>query len=193
MRTGKRSRDWWRTAKPSNLERGKNQLAKLGWMRIERALACLFILGFTGFLQGKDLTMELNEYWARVSQAVKTGDLEAYRATCHSDGVLVSGKGAKSELLSQALVRWGKEFADTKAGKMKAQVEFRFSERIKGKDTAHETGIFLYSSKRKGEEWKKDYVHFEALLVKKNGKWKILMEFQKSAASEAEWSALSVP
>jgi len=162
-------------------------------MRIERALACLFILSFTGFLQGKDLTMELDEYWARVSHAVKTGDLEAYRATCHSDGVLVSGKGAKSELLSQALVRWGKEFADTKAGKMKAQVEFRFSGRITGKNTAHETGIFLYLSKRKGEEWKKDYVHFEALLVKKNGKWKILMEFQKSAASEAEWSALSVP
>ena len=160
-------------------------------MRIERVLACLFVLGLTSCLQAKDLTMELDEYWARVSHAVKTGDLEAYRATCHSDGVLVSGKGAKSELLSQALIRWGKEFADTKAGKMKAQVEFRFSERITGKDTAHETGIFLYSSKKKGEEWKRDYVHFEALLVKKNGKWKILMEFQKSSATPKEWSLLT--
>jgi hypothetical protein len=177
--------------KPSNLETEKSKLAKFYWMRFERPLACLFILGLTSFLQGKDLTMELDEYWVRVSQAVKTGDLEAYRATCHTDGVLVSGKAKKSELLSQALVRWGKEFADTRAGKMKAQVEFRFSERITGKDTAHETGIFLYSSKRKGEEWKKDYVHFEALLVKKNGKWKILMEFQKSSAIEKEWASLA--
>jgi hypothetical protein len=136
------------------------------------------------------LIRELDQYWARVSQAVKTGDLKAYRATCHSDGVLVSGKGGKSELLSQALVRWSKEFADTKAGKMKAQVEFRFSQRITGKDTAHETGIFLYSSQKKGEEWKQEYVHFEALLVKKKGQWKILMEFQKSAASQREWSMM---
>jgi len=160
-------------------------------MRIQRLLVCFLLFVFSSILQAQDLAAELDGYWLRVSQAVKTGDLEAYRATCHTDGVLVSGKNAKSELLSQALIRWGKEFADTKAGKMKARVEFRFSKRIRGKDTAHETGIFLYSSQRVGEEWKRDYVHFEALLVKKKGKWKILMEFQKSLATEAEWSSLA--
>ncbi len=161
-------------------------------MRIQRVLASLLFLVLGTILHAQDLAAELDEYWLRVSQAVKAGDLEAYRATCHPDGVLVSGKNAKSELLSQALIRWGKEFADTKAGKMKARVEFRFSKRIIGKDTAHETGIFLYSSQRVGEEWKRDYVHFEALLVKKNGKWKILMEFQKSPATEDEWSSLAL-
>lgn len=160
-------------------------------MRIQRVLASLLFPVLGTILQAQDLAAELDEYWARVSKAVKIGDLEAYRATCHPDGVLVSGKSAKSELLSQSLVRWGKEFADTKAGKMKARVEFRFSKRIRGKDTAHETGIFLYSSQREGEEWKRDYVHFEALLIKRKGKWKILMEFQKSLATEEEWSSLA--
>ncbi len=160
-------------------------------MKIRRVLTSLLFLVFGSILQAQDLVAELDEYWLRVSQAVKAGDLEAYRATCHPDGVLVSGKSAKSELLSQSLVRWGKEFADTKAGKMKARVEFRFSKRIRGKDTAHETGIFLYSSQREGEEWKRDYVHFEALLIKRKGKWKILMEFQKSLATEEEWSSLA--
>ena len=160
-------------------------------MRIQRVLVSLLFPVLGTILQAQDLAVELDEYWARVSKAVKTGDLEAYRATCHPDGVLVSGKSAKSELLSQALIRWGKEFADTKAGKMKARVDFRFSKRIRGKDTAHETGIFLYSSQRVGEEWKRDYVHFEALLVKKKGEWKILMEFQKSLATKAEWSSLA--
>ena len=162
-------------------------------MRVEKlALATLFFLApvLNGILKAGDTVGELDEYWNQVSQAVRTGDLEAYRATCHPDGVLISGKAKKSELLSQALIRWGSEFADTKAGKMKASVEFRFSRRIKGKDTAHETGIFLCSSKNKGEEWKKDYVHFEALLVKKGGDWKILMEFQKSSATEKEWDSL---
>ena len=155
--------------------------------------ASLFLFTFFlgGILLAGDTVGELDEYWNRVSKAVRTGDLEAYRATCHQDGVLISGKAKKSELLSQALIRWGKEFADTKAGKMQADVKFRFSERIVGKDTAHERGIFLYSSKKKGEEWKKDYVHFEALLVKKNGEWKILMEFQKSSATQKEWESMS--
>ena len=155
--------------------------------------ASLFLFPFFlgGILLAGDTVGELDEYWNRVSKAVRTGDLEAYRATCHQDGVLISGKAKKSELLSQALIRWGKEFADTKAGKMQADVKFRFSERIVGKDTAHERGIFLYSSKKKGEEWKKDYVHFEALLVKKNGEWKILMEFQKSSATQKEWESMA--
>ena len=155
--------------------------------------ASLFLFTFFlgGILLAGDTVGELDEYWNRVSNAVRTGNLEAYRATCHQDGVLISGKAKKSELLSQALIRWGKEFADTKAGKMQADVKFRFSERIVGKDTAHERGIFLYSSKKKGEEWKKDYVHFEALLVKKNGEWKILMEFQKSSATQKEWESMA--
>ena len=33
----------------------------------------------------------LDAYWEKVSQAVKTGDFEAYKSTCHSLGVLVSG------------------------------------------------------------------------------------------------------
>ena len=162
-------------------------------MKLEKLafLCMLFGMASDGHLNAQGTAKELDEYWNRVSKAVRTGNLEAYRATCHPDGVLVSGKGQKSELLSNALIRWGKEFADTKAGKMQASVEFRFSRRIQGKDTAHETGIFLYSSRKKGEEWKREYVHFEALLVKKGGDWKILMEFQKSSASQREWSALA--
>ena len=155
--------------------------------------ASLFLFTFFlgGILLAGDTVGELDEYWKRVSKAVRTGNLEAYRATCHQDGVLISGKAKKSELLSQALIRWGKEFAATKAGKMQAEVKLRFSERITGKDTAHEKGIFLYSSKKKGEEWKKEYVHFEALLVKKGGDWKILMEFQKFSATQKEWESLA--
>ena len=161
-------------------------------VRMISLIRLALVYSFFGcLLLGSGKHAELDQYWAKVSEAVRTGDVEAYRATCHPDGVLVSGGQSESELLSQALLRWSKEFADTRAGKMEARVEFRFGDRILGKDTAHETGIFLYSSRRKGEEWKKAYVHFEALLVKRKGKWLILMEFQKSVASEKEWKALS--
>ena len=73
---------------------------------------------------------------------------------------------------------------------MKASVEFRFSQRLGDHTTAHETGIFLYTSQAPGEEPKKEYVHFEGLLTKKPDGWKILMEYQKSSATEAEWDQL---
>ena len=133
----------------------------------------------------------LDAYWEKVSQAVKTGDFEAYKSTCHSLGVLVSGSKKTSYPLAKALARWKKEFDDTKAGKMKASVEFRFSQRLNDDTTAHETGMFLYSSTGADGEPKPEYIHFEALLLKEKDGWKIVMEYQKSKGTKAEWEALA--
>jgi len=133
---------------------------------------------------------ELDAYWAEVSRAVGEGDFEGYKATCHEDGVLVSGSRKNSQPLSEALARWNKDFVATKAGKVKANVEFRFSQRFGDGTTAHETGIFHYRAVDSEGKSKDRYIHFEGLLVKKNGKWKILMEYQKSKATLEEWKAL---
>ena len=134
---------------------------------------------------------ELNDYWAEVSRSVREGDFQGYKATCHKEGVLVSGTNNSSYPLSDALARWKKDFTATKEGKMKASVEFRFSKRISDPTTAHETGIFLYSNGDSGEKPKKEYIHFQALLVKTKGGWKIMMEYQKSKASQVEWNKLA--
>ena len=133
---------------------------------------------------------ELDAYWAVVSRAVNEGDFEAYTATCHPEGVLVSGSKRMSQPLATALARWKQDFIDTRTGKVKASVEFRLSDRVGDATTAHETGIFLYTSQAPGGPIKKEYIHLEALLVKKQNEWKILMENQKGPATEAEWDAL---
>jgi hypothetical protein len=133
---------------------------------------------------------ELDRYWAEVSRAVKEGDFEAYRATCHAEGVLVSGGKGTSQPLADALARWQQEFIDTREGKLEASVEFRLSRRLGDATTAHESGIFRYRSRPAGGEAKQEYVHFEGLLVKRQDGWKILMEYQKGPATEAEWQAL---
>ena len=135
---------------------------------------------------------ELNNYWAEVSRSVREGDFQGYKATCHKEGVLVSGTNNSSYPLSDALARWEKDFTATKEGKIKASVEFRFSKRISDSSTAHETGIFLYSSGDFGEKPKNEYIHFQALLVKRKEGWKIVMEYQKSKASQVEWNELAV-
>ena len=134
---------------------------------------------------------QVDAYWATVSRAVPEGDFAGYKATCHEDGVLVAGTQQKSYPLTEALAGWKKEFDDTREGKRTSNVEFRFSQRILNANTAHETGIFLYTAVDGEGKQIAEYVHLEALLVKKNQQWKILMEYQKSKATQAEWDALA--
>ncbi|MBI1375854.1 MAG: hypothetical protein GC159_24360 [Phycisphaera sp.] len=134
---------------------------------------------------------ELDAFWAEVSRAVNTGDFAAYKATCHDDGVLVSGIRRSTQPLSVALARWKKEFDATKAGTMRASVEFRFAQRFNDATTAHETGIFLYKQVDTLKHTDiAEYIHFESLLVKRDGRWQTMMEYQKSKATPEEWDAL---
>lgn len=132
----------------------------------------------------------LNSFWAEVSRTVRMGDFEGYSATCHQEGVLVSGSAKTSVSLNDALVAWKPGFVDTKSGKIKANVAFRFSQRIGNESTAHETGIFHYTSMDSTGAGRDSYIHLEALLVNQDSGWKILMEYQKSEATKEEWDAL---
>ena len=152
-------------------------------------LIILFAAPFAAAADDAARLAELDRFWEGVSRSVKDGDFEGYKAACHPEGVLVTEKGKTSYPLSKALERWKPGFEDTKAGRAKASVEFRFSQRLGDGTTAHETGIFVYSFTDAQGQAKKDYVRFEALLVKRDG-WKILMEYQQTSATPAEWEAL---
>lgn len=133
---------------------------------------------------------ELDAYWTEVSRAVNEGDFDAYKATCHGDAVLVSESKRMSQPLAVALARWSNDFANTRDGKISSKVEFRFSKRFGDATTAHETGIFRFTAQKNGEEPTIEYINLEALLVKRGGTWKILMENQTGPATPKEWDAL---
>ena len=133
---------------------------------------------------------QLDAYWAEVSRAVAAGDFAGYAATCDAEGVLVSGVKKTCTPLAEALKRWRKDFEATKSGEMKASVQFKFSQRLNDGTTAHETGIFLYTATGADGNETRAYVHFEALLLKREDGWKIVMEYQKSNATQAEFDAL---
>ncbi len=134
-----------------------------------------------------DVKKELDAYWAEVARAVETGDFDAYKATCHPEAVLVSGTKKVSYPLSDALVRWKKEFDDTKSGDRKSSAKFVFPDRFHDESTAHETGMLLYEFSTKDGKAGKEYIFLEALLVKREGKWLIMMEYQKAPGTEQDW------
>ncbi|PIB39142.1 hypothetical protein [Maribacter sp. 4G9] len=136
---------------------------------------------------------ELDTFWTEVSRTVKEGDFEGYKATYHEDAVVVftTRENKSSISITKALSNWMQDFIDTKAGKTKNTVEFRFSQRVGNENTAHETGIFSFQSNDgSGKTAPKQFVHFEALLVKKGTGWLMVMEYQKSRATEEEWALL---
>ncbi len=136
---------------------------------------------------------ELDQYWKEVSRTVREGDFEGYKATYHKDAVCVFTTGEKkyTNPIDVQLALWKPGFADTKAGKNQDRVEFRFSQRVGDSTSAHETGIFYFTAvDQDGKVLSKRGVHFEMLLVKRNGVWLSLMEYQKTKATQEEWDAL---
>jgi hypothetical protein len=136
----------------------------------------------------QDRTAELDAFWAELSRTVAEGDFEGYASTYHPDAILVSGPSETSYPISQALDGWKQGFLDTKAGVMEASVEFRFTKRLSDATTAHETGMFHYQTVDGEGNRSGQVFHFEALLIKKDG-WKMMMEYQKSVATQEEWEA----
>jgi hypothetical protein len=130
----------------------------------------------------------LDAFWAEIARTVTEGDFAAYSASYHADAILVSGIARTSQPVSLALAGWEQGFIDTRDGKKVVSLEFRFTQRFNDATTAHETGIFHYSTSGADGERENTYIHFEALLVKQ-GAWKTMMEYQKSSATAEEWDA----
>ncbi|MBT8477396.1 MAG: nuclear transport factor 2 family protein, partial [Gemmatimonadetes bacterium] len=122
------------------------------------------------------------------SRTVAEGDFDGYARLYHPDAVLVAG-GSGSLPIEKALAGWKQGFDDTRDGKAEAGVDFRLSIRVNDETTAHETGIFRYTLESADAEAVVALVHFEALLVKKDGRWLMVMEYQKEPATDAEWDA----
>lgn len=139
---------------------------------------------------GSTVLSEIDAYWAEVSRAVRDGDFEAYAATTHPHGIIISGSKQTSYPLSIALARWKSDFEKTRSGQVTSTVEFRFSHRYRDTDTSHESGIFRYTSQPQNGEPVTDYIDFEALLTRQDGRWQMLMEYQKGPASREQWDAL---
>lgn len=154
-------------------------------------LLLMFTSGLLYAQEAKTITeskSELDVFWAEMSRSVIEGDFANLTAAYHPDAVLVSGFKEASYPVSKAFDEWKQGLLDTKMGKMKASVSFRFTQRLHDENTAHETGIYHYISNPEQGQPRDDYVHFEMLLVKRNG-WKLLMEYQKGPATEEEWDA----
>ncbi|MBK98628.1 MAG: hypothetical protein CL672_07540 [Balneola sp.] len=133
---------------------------------------------------------ELNAFWIEAERQVKEGDFEAYSTSFHQDAILINGISKNSIPIKEALDGWEKGFEDTRQKQMETNIEFRFTETILGTSSAYQKGIFLYTSEYVEQSPVSVFIHFEVLLTKSYGIWKILMEYQKEYATQEDWNRL---
>ncbi|WP_156115806.1 hypothetical protein [Colwellia psychrerythraea] len=150
----------------------------------------LFLLCINSALADDKTIVELDATWAEMSRIVAEGDFSGLKAAYHPDAIFVSGSAKTSYSMDKAFLRWQQDFADTKAGKILAQVDFRLSSRMHNQNSAHETGMYHYFSIDEAGKRNDYYVQLEALFVKKSGKWLMMMEFQKSSSTKMQWDLL---
>lgn len=172
-----------------------NQQLSVGghWsLAIVLTLFVVSLLPMTVLAQGAtvDVSQELDAYWEELSRTVDMGDFEGYKALYHADAVMVNEISGSTYPIGEAFAGWKAGFDDTKAGNMDAEVTFRFSNRFIDGTTAFETGIFRYVAHPEGGEPSVSLIHFDALTIKQNGSWVMMMERQISIATQQEWDAL---
>ena len=102
----------------------------------------------------------------------------------------IQSTSSENVSLVLATFEFGEDMEDAKRDGASASVSFRFTSRQDDGKTAFESGMFKYTVTASSGAETSYRVPFEALLVKKNGKWLILMERQLEAADEAAWAAL---
>jgi ketosteroid isomerase-like protein len=126
--------------------------------------------------------------WSIISEAVAANDCEKMASVYHPDAVLVSTAG--SIAVAAQLVTWGQGMEKITTEGRRASVSFRFSSRQGDPTTAFERGIFRYAETDAAGVEEPRFVYLEALFVKKEGRWLMVMERQLEAADEGAWDAL---
>ena len=134
---------------------------------------------------------ELDRSWISMKRSIKNGDFRKFKTMYHRDAIMVNGIKDSTYSIRNAFDGWEQGFKDTRAGAIDADLELKFSRRIFDNYTAHETGIFHYYTINESGEITDSFIHFEALWIKKQNKWFMIMENQISRASKSEWDSFN--
>ena len=129
------------------------------------------------------------QVWTAISTTVVEHDIAGMAATYHAEAVLVTPQGTMP--IARALAGWGQSMEAMKRTGSRASVAFRFALRQDGAETAFESGMFNYAVTDSAGATTRYIIPFEALLVRKDTRWLVVMERQFAAADEAAWNAMA--
>lgn len=150
----------------------------------------------TAHAQADAVAAQIDEYWTEVARTVAEGDLEGYWANFHPDAVGVGRDTSgtlRTRLIAEQYERSIAGTAEVRAGRVWRRIEFRLASRLHDSATAHVVGLSHFRRTAEGDPPVDRYDGVDSYLVRRNGRWVMLLNFQAGPATKAEWDALDSP
>ena len=155
-----------------------------------KLLLLLFLFFFQELNSQPNEELEIDRVWSELVLSVKKGDFSKYKTFYHEDAVLISQANQTTATIKDAFVRWEEGFRQTRSGKIKTNLEVRFKKRLADKKTFFEEGMLKYWTTDCEGNDNISYLEFEAVWIKRDKEWLMIMENQKSFSDEIEWNKL---
>lgn len=133
-----------------------------------------------------------NDVWIPFSKAYAEMKAEPYLALHSKSLIRVLGDLHYVEPVDSFTKNMKGMFENLTKQKAKVSINFRFTERITGSDSASERGVYEFLITSPAGRTDKIYSRFHTFLKKEAGKWKIVMDYdsgEKGAVTEATYKA----
>jgi hypothetical protein len=133
-----------------------------------------------------------NDVWIPFSKAYADMKVEPYIALHSKSLIRILGDLRYVEPYDSFTKNMKVMFENLTKEKAKLSINFRFTERITGVDTASERGIYEFIITNSAGKQNKIYSRFHTFMKKEGGKWKIVMDYdnsEKGLANEASYKA----
>jgi hypothetical protein len=154
-------------------------------------LACLVGSTLPAAAQTDSVAVELDAFWRGVERSVTEWSVAAQRATYHPDAIGVAGDAEeyRTSLIHADFAARQADTAQMNTSPLNPGLEFRITSRVHDAVTSHEVGMYRFSADTPAGR-RVHYGAVDSYLVKKDGRWLILVEIQRREdLTEAEWQA----
>jgi len=133
-----------------------------------------------------------NDVWIPFSKAYAELKVDPYLALHSKSLIRILGDLRYVEPYDSFTKNMKSMFTNLTKQKAKLSINFRFTERVTGIDTASERGIYEFIITDPAGKQNKSYSRFHNFLKKEGGKWKIVMDYdssEKGTVTEATYKA----
>jgi ketosteroid isomerase-like protein len=150
-------------------------------MRSIATLILLYLITNSAIAQNTNHFRQINQdVWEAFYKAFDQLD-HKYMVEIHDEDLIRIPAGQKIILDYQTYMdNYQKSFAAAKEENSTRSIELRFFERIANDSVASERGIYKLTIDKESLDERNFYGQFHVLLIKENGVWKILMDYDSN-------------
>ena len=153
--------------------------------KVVLVVVVLMSIMIKSYAQKIETFKEINEIHQKFKKSFDSLDYELF-AEIHSERLIRIPGGKKIIDYKSYIEKQKERFENAKAENSTRTIYLRFVERINNDSVASERGIYKYIKNENLPNEKISYGNFHVIMVKENGSWKILMDYDSSEGKKVD-------